>query len=77
MKTPYPKHLHNTHLIPCIEQREQGVKPKSLPSSKNDHQQIINSDGFRDQIANGTWKTSYPSYLAKRWVDIGSKKGIY
>ena len=50
MKTPYPKHLHNTHLIPSIKQREQGVKPKSLSSSKNYHQQIINSDGFRDQI---------------------------
>ena len=77
MKTPYPKHLHNTHLIPSIKQREQGVKPKSLSSSKNDHQQIINSDGFRDQIANGTWKTSHPSYLIERWVDIGSKKGLY
>ena len=77
MKIPYPKHLHNTQLIPSIKQREKGVRPKSLPSSMHVHQQIINSDGFRDQIANGTLKTSYPSYLVKRWVDIGSKKGLY
>ncbi len=77
MKIPYLKHLHNTHLIPSIKQREKGVKPKSVPSSKNDHQQIIHSHGFRDQIANGTLKTSCPSCRDERWVDIDLKRGLY
>ena len=28
VKSPYPKHLHNTHLIPPIQDRERGVEPK-------------------------------------------------
>ena len=27
IKSLYPQHLHNTHLIPSISQREKGVQP--------------------------------------------------
>ena len=77
MKAPYPTNLHNTHLIPPISQREKGVKPKSLNSLKTKRQEKLCSDGFRDQMIDGSWKTTDPVYLLKKWVEGGSKRGLY
>ena len=73
----YPKHLHNTHLIPPIGQREKGVKAKALSSIKSKKQERSSSDGFRDRMTDGLWKTTHPVYLTKKWVEQGSKRGLY
>ena len=75
--TSYPKHLHTSHLIPPIGQREKGVKPKSFESIKTKRQSALSTDGFRDKMIDGSWKTSHPVYLTKKWVHGGSKRGLY
>ena len=81
MKSPYvrtsahyPNHLHNTHLIPPIKQREKGVKPKEASLLKSNHH---SNDGFRDKMIDGSWKTTHPVYLRKKWIEGGSKRGLY
>ena len=76
MKSHYPQHLHNTHLIPPIAKREKGLKPQSFKSIRNKQVAIL-SDGFRDKMNDGQWKTTHPVYLVKKWVEGGSKKGKY
>ena len=70
--SPYPTHLHNTHLIPPISKREKGEKPKQIDRQDTDNP-IIMSDGYKDFYADGTRKTSKPYVYLDQWVQQGCK----
>lgn len=40
LKSPYPKHLHNTHLIPPIQDRERGVEPKPFAELRRSPEEL-------------------------------------
>lgn len=67
-KNSYPKHLHNTHRIPSIQQREVGVLPK---------QPVVMSDGYKDYHPDGTSSLSYPYSTLKTWHQQGSKRAWF
>ena len=72
VKSPYPKHLHNTHLIPPISKREKGAKPIQIERSDTDNP-IIMSDGYKDFYGDGTRKTSKPYVYLREWSRTRSK----
>ncbi len=72
LKYPYPTPLHNTHAIPPIEQREKSVKPVAFEELKS-QLRVVMSDGYREKLSDGTWRTVKPLYHLKEWVRQGSK----
>ena len=71
-KTKYPQHLHNTHLIPPIADREKGIKPIKF-DKQDTNNPIVMSDGYKDFYADGTRKTTKPIVYLDEWVKQGSK----
>ena len=68
-----------THIIPPISQREKSVKVR--PKQDIDSRTVVSSDGYRERLSDGTFRTAVP-YVhlsewrkqGKKWADIAKKR---
>ena len=77
--TSDPNSIIYTHIIPPISQREKSVKVR--PKQDIDSRTVVSSDGYRERLSDGTFRTAVP-YVhlsewrkqGKKWADIAKKR---
>ena len=60
-----------THVIPPISQRERGAKVR--PKQDIDTRTVTCSDGYRERLSDGTFRTAVPYVHLSEWRKQGKK----
>ena len=69
--TSDPNSIIYTHIIPPISQRERGAKVK--PKEDLDTRTVTCSDGYRERLSDGTFRTAVPYVHLSEWRKQGKK----
>ena len=69
--TSDPNSIIYTHIIPPISQREKSVKVR--PKQDIDSRTVVSSDGYRERLSDGTFRTAVPYVHLSEWRKQGKK----
>ena len=69
--TSDPNSIIYTHIIPPISQREKGSKVR--PKQDLDTRTVTCSDGYRERLSDGSFRTAVPYVHLSEWRKQGSK----